>query len=637
MRGFVPKTIGAKLLGAFLLMSVVIAALGGYGYGVLASAGDMVVHTYDGPMMAINYGRAASFDFSQIQKEMFRRESAKPADYAEIDKTIDELIDTFNSDLEVAKERSTEADELRIIARIEADMKHWSEARRQKESDDHLEAMEAKIIDDFDMLVELNADHSFVGRRKAVWSIGYFKYASIGFTLISLLLALGITIALTRRIARPMAEAAKVADRIAAGELETPIPQGGADETGILLNSMIVMQDNIRGMVERETARAQSAETRLVDALDNSGEGMVLADADGTVVLVNSQVTQFFPQSAQFVAPGHSLISVLAAIEQALQPSDDRDADLERYRFGDAQHTGSIERQLPNGRWIRFHGTPTRDGGYILLLSDFTDIKDREELYRKAKTEAELASAAKSRFLANMSHELRTPLNAIIGFSEVISGQMFGELGNSRYLEYSTDILRSGRHLLDVINSVLDIAKTETGRMDLKAETVDLGYILLDCTKMMRDQCIAAGVTLSMEPVLRSLIVDGEKAKLRQIFLNLLSNACKFTNPGGSIAVRVLTDDPNTIAVQVTDTGIGMSAEEIAVAFTPFGQVDSRLERRYEGTGLGLPLTKALVDLHRGVLAIASEKGKGTTVTVRLPNAAIVVDDGDDDLIAIVG
>jgi signal transduction histidine kinase len=397
------------------------------------------------------------------------------------------------------------------------------------------------------------------------------------------------------------------------------------------------LQDDICQMPDRETSPASTAEIRLADALECSGEGIVLATADGTVDVVNNQVAAFFPKSAQLIASGHSLISVLAAMEQELLPPDDLNSNLERYRLGDAQYTGAIERQLPTGVWIRFHGSQTRDGGFILMLSDFTAIKEREELYRKAKTEAELASTAKSRFLANMSHELRTPLNAIIGFSEVIAGEMFGELGNPRYLEYSTDILRSGRHLLDVIDSVIDIAKTETGRMDLKAEAVDLGYVLLDCTRMMRDQCISAGVTLTMQPILQSLIVNGEKAKLRQIFLNLLSNACRFTEPGGAIHVQVLHDDPNTIAVQVKDTGIGMSAEDIAVALTPFGQVDSKMERRFQGTGLGLPLTKALVDLHSGVLAIASEKGKGTTVTVRFPNADILADNDDNDLIAIVG
>jgi len=614
-------------------MGLVIGALGAYGYGVLSTAGDMVVGTYDGPMMAINYGRAASFDFSQIQKEMYRREHASVAERVEIDKTIDELIETFQGDLDVARERSTAADELKIIQRIEADMARWSAARRAKASDDALEAMEAKIIGDFDMLVELNADHSFVGRRKAVWAIGYYKYASIGFTVFSLLLALMITVALSRRIARPMAAAAKVADRIAAGELQTPIPKGGADETGILLNSMTVMQDNIRQMVEREMARAQSAEMRLAAALETSGEGLLLANAEGRIVSANSQVSAFFPQSAGHLKSGVILNEGLEAIEQQLVPTIDGQ-QMTRFTFGADQFQGAIERQLPDGRWLRFHGSRADDGGYILLLSDFTDIKEREELHLKAKAAAEAASAAKSRFLANMSHELRTPLNAIIGFSEVISGQMFGELGNPKYLEYSADVLRSGRHLLDVINSVLDIAKAETGRLELKPETVDLGYILIDCVKMMRDQATLAGLTMTMEPVLKSPFVLGEKAKLRQIFLNILSNACKFTEPGGRVSIRLLPDAGSFIAVEIADTGIGMSQQDIDVALMPFGQVDSRLERRYEGTGLGLPLTKALVDLHSGELSIASEKGRGTAVTIRLPNASIVTDD-EHDIIAI--
>jgi signal transduction histidine kinase len=210
---------------------------------------------------------------------------------------------------------------------------------------------------------------------------------------------------------------------------------------------------------------------------------------------------------------------------------------------------------------------------------------------------------------------------------------MFGKIGNDRYLEYSSDILRSGRHLLEVINSVLDIAKTETGKMAIQAEPVDLGNILIECSRMIRDQCVAGNVALRLESILQPLIVNGEKAKLRQIFLNLLSNACKFTEPDGQIRIRGYTDEAGMIAVEVKDTGIGMSAQDIAIALTPFGQVDNRLERRYEGTGLGLPLTKALVELHRGTFVIDSEPGRGTTVTVRLPNAGIA--SGDDDLIAV--
>ena len=221
-----------------------------------------------------------------------------------------------------------------------------------------------------------------------------------------------------------------------------------------------------------------------------------------------------------------------------------------------------------------------------------------------------------------MSHELRTPLNAIIGFSEIINGQMFGELGNARYLDYSSDILRSGRHLLDVINSVLDLSKSETGKMILDVQDVDMREVLKDCAIMVGEQAAEAGLEFAIRGVETELPLKGDPAKLRQIFLNLLSNAIKFTPRGGYIWAEEKSS-AGGVAVTVGDSGIGMSPDDVAVALTPFGQVDNRLERRYEGTGLGLPLTKAFIELHGGRLSFDSARGAGTRVTVTFPAAIL--------------
>ena len=221
-----------------------------------------------------------------------------------------------------------------------------------------------------------------------------------------------------------------------------------------------------------------------------------------------------------------------------------------------------------------------------------------------------------------MSHELRTPLNAIIGFSEIINGQLFGMIGNDRYLDYSGDILRSGRHLLEVINSVLDLAKSESGKMILDIQPTDMSEVLLDCVTMVREEIAAAGLTLEVSGLDRHLPLSGDPAKLRQIFLNLLSNAIKFTAAGGRIWLEAGVTQAG-VAVTVGDSGIGMSEEDIGVAMQPFGQVDNRLERRYEGTGLGLPLTRALVELHGGAMSFDSAHEKGTKVTVTFPPRAM--------------
>jgi len=616
------NSIGTKIFGAFFVLSVIVGALGAYSYGVLNAAGGIVVGTYDGPLMAINYARAASLDFSEIQNAMLRRRLAPADRRAAIDKEIDDLASTFFSDLEVAKERSGYPDEQATVREIKTLVQAWNVRRLAdgpRTDDSRLEALESRILDRFDLLTEFNADHSFVGRRKAVWSIGYYEYLSIAMTVLSLLLAVIITIFLARRIVRPLRSAASVADRIATGELQTPIPAGGSDETGTLLNSMTVMQDNIREMVARETARALSAEGRLVHALETSREGVMLVDGQGRILVANDQVRAFFPDLSDQLAAGRDFADIAREmqaqlVEGSILPS------LGEIGIGHSVGPGvGAERQLKDGRWVRVTGSRTRDGDFFIFLSDFTGIKEREESFKRAKLAAETASAAKSRFLANMSHELRTPLNAIIGFSEIISGQLFGVISNSKYVDYATDIMRSGRHLLDVINSVLEISRSETGKIELQGETVDLRYILLDCAKLVREQCDAASLSLHVADF-GAMPVWGEKAKLRQIFLNLLSNAIKFTEAGGSVSIGAEASDA-AIIVDIGDTGIGMSSEDIEVAMTPFAQVDSRLARRYEGAGLGLPLTKTFVDLHNGELILDSAPGVGTHARVRLARA----------------
>jgi signal transduction histidine kinase len=305
--------------------------------------------------------------------------------------------------------------------------------------------------------------------------------------------------------------------------------------------------------------------------------------------------------------------AALGLIQQQMAPTQAPSEDM--------LTSGHAELELADGRWLRMTGNATSEGGSIIFLSDFTSIKDREESLRRAKREAEAANASKTRFFTNMSHELRTPLNAIIGFSEIISGQLFGKLGHERYLDYSYDILRSGRHLLSVINDVLDLSKSESNRLILESKPVDMRYVLKDCVAMMREQCSAAGHSLIAPIPDHEILRTGDAAKLRQIFLNLLSNAIKFTEPGGTTSLGIV-ETVDEVTVSVSDTGIGMDPEDVEVAFQPFAQVDNRLERRYEGTGLGLPLTKALVDLHRGVIGIDSARGQGTRITITFARAA---------------
>ena len=201
----------------------------------------------------------------------------------------------------------------------------------------------------------------------------------------------------------------------------------------------------------------------------------------------------------------------------------------------------------------------------------------------------------------------------------MISGEIFGPVGNTRYSEYATDILRSGRHLLDIINSVLDLSRSEAGKLTLQEESVDLRYVLRDCARMLGDFCKTAGLELSSSEPPEPTFVAGEKAKLRQIFLNLLSNAIKFSKPGGKVYVRVIADGPDVAILEIEDHGIGMTEAEQERALQPFGQAKPATTRNYGGTGLGLPITKGLVEAHGGTLTINSRAGCGTIVRIVLP------------------
>lgn len=256
--------------------------------------------------------------------------------------------------------------------------------------------------------------------------------------------------------------------------------------------------------------------------------------------------------------------------------------------------------------------------------------KAREEadryttMARVAMQRAEEANRTKTEFLANMSHELRTPLNAIIGFSEVIEHEILGKAAsNPKYVGYARDINSAGGHLLNVINDILDIAKIEVGRLELDEEIFDLEKILESCIKMLSEYAEKSGVKLARSTPAPLPAFKGDEKKFKQIVLNLLSNAIKFTPEGGSVTLEAQCEADGALRVAVIDTGIGIVAEDLAKVMAPFMQVESVHSRKYEGTGLGLPISRALTELHGGELSLTSEIEAGTTITLRFPESRV--------------
>jgi two-component system, cell cycle sensor histidine kinase PleC len=282
-------------------------------------------------------------------------------------------------------------------------------------------------------------------------------------------------------------------------------------------------------------------------------------------------------------------------------------------------------------------------GGLILVLSGLTalalhqQLRERRNAHRQlsetvrelenARRAAEESSRVKSQFMANMSHELRTPLNAIIGFSEVIRDAHVGPV-DTRYQGYAQDIHSSGHHLLGLINDVLDLSKIEAGRLTLHEEPVDLTKLAGDCQRLLAERFRTAQLALVIELPAHVPYVRADELRLKQILLNLLSNAAKFTPAGGRVVLAVEVMPEGAIRLSVADTGVGMRPEEIPLALQPFRQVDSSLNRRYDGAGLGLPLARTLAELHGGRLAIESAPGEGTTVSITLPARRVLRESG---------
>jgi two-component system cell cycle sensor histidine kinase PleC len=389
----------------------------------------------------------------------------------------------------------------------------------------------------------------------------------------------------------------------------------------------------------RAKAAAQSAESRLRDGVESISDAFVLFDRHGRLILSNQAFEDAFDFKGGVVRRGAAKdeLNRIAglAIKAEHAPADGR--------------AGLREVELYDGRWLQLSERFTSEGGSVVTAADITAIKREEterrravedlsrtvaeleasqqmlsQLARKyeiAMTRAEAANQAKSEFLANMSHELRTPLNAISGFSEIMAAELFGPIGD-KYKGYAGDILKSGQHLLSLINDILDMAKIEAGKMTLHYEPVSLRTVCEDAVRLMRGKAEEADLKLSIQPG-ETPDIEADQRGVKQIMLNLISNAVKFTPAGGTVTLSLTPckgpAGEDRVRIACADTGIGIAPKDLTRLARPFEQVEGQHSKTTQGTGLGLALTKALIEMHGGQLSIESEPGVGTVVSFDLP------------------
>jgi PAS domain S-box-containing protein len=378
----------------------------------------------------------------------------------------------------------------------------------------------------------------------------------------------------------------------------------------------------VRDITERKRAEDELEESRarFQLAINGAGEGIWDWDIANDSLYISAKLREMTGYKTKQIKP----TSWLRLIHRE---------DRSEYRKRLIAHLKaetpdfSVECRLANREggesWIRISGMALRDrtGWVYRMAGSVGNITDKIEFEReliRAKEHAEIASRVKTEFLANMSHELRTPLNAIIGFSDVMLSKIFGDI-EPRYSEYIENIRDSGSHLLAVINDILDVSRIEAGRMELRPERIHPGELVDAAIRLVRDRAHEQNLSMTRQVAknMPDILVDVQRMK--QVLLNLLSNAVKFTPENGKIVVKVSKSRAGEVVIAIKDNGIGMSAQEIKIALTPFGQVDSKLARRFEGTGLGLPLTRSFIELHAGTMDITSERGKGTLISIRIP------------------
>ncbi|MCK5545966.1 MAG: nitrate- and nitrite sensing domain-containing protein [Rhodospirillaceae bacterium] len=382
----------------------------------------------------------------------------------------------------------------------------------------------------------------------------------------------------------------------------------------------ISFTDDLQDSLRAEQERSQ----KILEAMSDA---VCVVDRDGNIEFANPAMVEAFGDNMW----EKKAVDILPCANPKDCALTSQGLDWSEGKF--CKVTSPITNRSYDVNCTPFHGKQRSDS-WLVVLTDVTSHVLTEQRLQEAKDAAESANQTKSEILANMSHELRTPLNAIIGFSDVMLNNIFGSLNNDRYSECARDIHSSGMHLLELINDILDVSAIEAGKVELQSEDMVVSDIINSAMRLIRPQANEGYISLYADidddmPMLR-----GDVRRMKQVMLNLMSNAVKFTTKGGSVTVSSSCGDDGTIRISVEDTGIGMDEKGIEKAMERFGQVDSGLDRRHQGTGLGLPLVQGLIELHGGTLNMDSVEGEGTTATIILPAHRVIIDTELGDALA---
>jgi PAS domain S-box-containing protein len=376
---------------------------------------------------------------------------------------------------------------------------------------------------------------------------------------------------------------------------------------------------------EEQELRTRVAEMRTI--IDTATDGVVLIANDGTIRSISRPAEALFSFDSDEVA-GKPFISLFAIESQ--RAARDYLNGLSDHGVASVLNDGrEVIGREAQGRFIPLFmtiGKLPNDSGYCAVVRDITQWKRAEEELTQARALAERASSQKTDFLARVSHEIRTPLNAIIGFSELMVDERFGPVANDRYRDYLRDINRSGNHVLDLVNDLLDISKIEAGQQEMAYEAVSLNDTLAETVAMMQPQANRERVIIRSSFASKLPEVVADLRSIRQIALNILSNAVRYTQAGGQVIISTAYEPSGDIVMRVRDTGVGMSHAEIEQALKPFKQINSLKRTRGDGTGLGLPLTKAMVEANRARFSINSTPGEGTLIEITFPSTRVLAD-----------